>query len=145
MLAHDFSAIPQLDLSLADDPARKSELLEQLRHALTNVGFLYVRNHGVPDGVVGDMINVALRAIPILSAEAKTEMALERSPHFLGYSSVGSETTAGRTDHREQMEFATELPERWKPGRPLYERLVGPNQVRSRRGAMRCGCDWALG
>lgn len=128
MVAHGFNAIPQTDLSLADDAVRRPELLQQLRHALTDVGFLYVKNHGVPEKVIADLVTVALPAISGLSAETKAEISLEHSPHFLGYSAVGSETTAGLCDQREQIEFATELPARWSPGRPLYERLIGPNQ-----------------
>jgi isopenicillin N synthase-like dioxygenase len=92
--------IPTIDFSLVGDPVARDVVLEKLRHALTDVGFLYLANHG--------------------------------SPHFLGYSSVGSEMTAGRTDAREQFEFATELAPIWHPGLPLYEHLVGPNQVRFR-------------
>jgi isopenicillin N synthase-like dioxygenase len=44
-----FTEIPLLDLSLADDPATKPEFLKRLRHALLEVGFLYLKNVGVPD------------------------------------------------------------------------------------------------
>jgi hypothetical protein len=37
--------------------------------------------------------------------------------------------TAGVEDKREQFEFATELPDSWREGHPLCERLKGPNQV----------------
>lgn len=57
-------------------------------------------------------------------------MALYNSSHFLGYSQVGSETTAGVADKHEQFEFAPELPDLWRLGLPLYERLKELNQVR---------------
>ena len=125
-----FNEIPQLDLSLADDPQARPALLGQLRHALTDVGFLYVVRHGVPDAVVHDMIDILPRLFR-LPDEAKEEVALFNSPHFLGYSTSGSEMTAGKRDHREQFEFATELPETWSTanGLPLADRLRGPNQV----------------
>lgn len=44
-----FDSIPILDLSLANDPATKPRFLEQLRHALLEVGFLYLKNVGIPD------------------------------------------------------------------------------------------------
>ncbi|KAK6207821.1 2OG-Fe(II) oxygenase [Colletotrichum tabaci] len=122
-----FTEIPQIDLSLADDPASEAALLDQLRHALVHVGFLYVVNHGVPAETVADVV----RALPMLFAlppAAKDEIALRNSPHFLGYSGDGSETTAGRRDRREQVEFATELADGWSAGLPLRERLRGPNQ-----------------
>jgi isopenicillin N synthase-like dioxygenase len=133
MSAHAFTSIPVIDLSLASSsPASKHELLSQLRHAVERVGFLYVSNHGVPVNVISDLVD-ALPRLFSLPGDAKEEMALHDSPHFLGYSSVGAETTAGKTDRREQVEYATELPEQWSPGNglPLFERLKGPNQVQS--------------
>ncbi|KZL68751.1 2OG-Fe(II) oxygenase [Colletotrichum tofieldiae] len=122
-----FTAIPTIDLSLANDPASEARLLGQLRHALINVGFLYIVNHGVPENTVSDVVE-ALPKLFALPAEAKDEMALRNSPHFLGYSGDGSETTAGKSDRREQVEFATELEDGWSVGLPLEERLRGPNQ-----------------
>lgn len=43
-----FTSIPVLDLDLTRDPASKPEFLEQLRHALIEVGFLYLKNVGIP-------------------------------------------------------------------------------------------------
>jgi isopenicillin N synthase-like dioxygenase len=121
--------IPTIDLRLADDLTTRPAVLDKLRHALTDVGFLYLSNHQVPSAVTEALTN-SLPGLFGLSQEAKDEVALENSPHFLGYSAVGSEVTAGKTDAREQFEFATELAPIWRPGLPLYERLVGPNQVR---------------
>lgn len=122
------SIIPTLDLGVADNPATRPALLGDLRHAITEVGFLYVVNHGVPDAVVADVIRT-LPELFALPSEIKKDVALQKSPHFLGYSAAGTETTAGRADRREQFEFATELEASWVQGRPLYERLRGPNQV----------------
>ncbi|KAH6656995.1 putative hyoscyamine 6-dioxygenase [Truncatella angustata] len=110
-----FTEIPVIDLALAEDAAASTQLLEDLRHALTEVGFLYISNHGIPQSTIDRL-------------EAKDGIALENSPHFLGYSGIGDESTGGKTDYREQVEFATELPNDWKDGDPLYERLRGPNQ-----------------
>jgi isopenicillin N synthase-like dioxygenase len=44
-----FTTVPVLDLAKANDPATKSELLEQLRHALMEVGFLYISNTTIPN------------------------------------------------------------------------------------------------
>jgi isopenicillin N synthase-like dioxygenase len=125
--AQSFTEIPRLDLSLAQTDS-KNELLSQLRQALTDVGFLYIYGHGVPAEVIDRMVK-ALPRLFALPAETKHSIALEESPHFLGYSSAGSETTAGKVDLREQVEFATELIATWDEGEPLYERLRGPNQV----------------
>ena len=130
-MSSSFSSIPIIDLSRATSASDGAGVLEQLREAITSVGFLYVSNHGVPAQVIRDLVDV----LPVLFAlpdEVKEEVALSNSPHFLGYSRVGAETTAGAEDRREQFEFATELPVRWREGDDDvagYERLKGPNQV----------------
>lgn len=130
LAAHgDFSEIPILDLSLASNQPAREELLRNLRTALTDVGFLYVTNHGISESVTTSLVNI-LPQLFSLPRAAKLQIALENSPHFLGYSDAGSETTAGVADQREQVEFATELSEVWEPGLPKYELLRGPNQVR---------------
>ncbi|KAI0900102.1 Clavaminate synthase-like protein [Annulohypoxylon nitens] len=126
-MATSFSEIPVIDLSRANHDSTKSDLLTKLRYALTEVGFLYVSNHSVSSTVVDELVN-ALPTLFDLDDEVKKSIALENSPHFLGYSGVGSENTGGKTDRREQFEFATELTATWQPGHPLYERLRGPNQ-----------------
>lgn len=44
-----FDSIPILDLSKAKDPATKPQFLDELRHALLEVGFLYLKNVGIPE------------------------------------------------------------------------------------------------
>lgn len=52
-----FTSVPILDLALARDPATKPEFLEQLRHALLEVGFLYLKNVGIPDELFQQVID----------------------------------------------------------------------------------------
>lgn len=141
-----FDSIPLLDLSLANDPETEPQLLSQLRHALVQIGFLYVEKHGVPQHVIDDMTN-SLPQLFNISADEKAEVALSKSPHFLGYSDDGSEMTAGRVDRREQFELANELMTTWSPGLPLCEKLRGPNQVCAealeRRGCLELAC-WRI-
>jgi isopenicillin N synthase-like dioxygenase len=127
-MSSNFQSIPIIDLSLANSPATRSGLLQQLHQALIEVGLLYVSNHEVPQNVVSDLKEVLPRLFN-LDLEHKEKVALYNSPHFLGYSRIGSETTAGVQDQREQFEFATELPYTWSEDKPRYERLKGPNQV----------------
>ena len=51
-----FTSIPVLDLALAKDPATKPAFLDDLRHALMEVGFLYLKNVGIPDELVQRVI-----------------------------------------------------------------------------------------
>ncbi|EHK26780.1 uncharacterized protein TRIVIDRAFT_34790 [Trichoderma virens Gv29-8] len=123
---NNFQEIPVIDLALADDPKSLPALLSALRVALIDIGFLYVSNHKVPSQVIQDLVDI----LPILFGlpdNAKNKIALENSKHFLGYSAVGSETTAAKADAREQVEFATELtawPSEIPELRPIVEKYI---------------------
>ncbi|KAK2764565.1 hypothetical protein FQN54_009260 [Arachnomyces sp. PD_36] len=135
-MSSSFTSIPILDLALAENPETRPQLLQQLGHILTDIGFLYVKNHGVPSSTIDNLIT-SLPPLFDLPAHAKEEVALEKSPHFLGYSKLGSERTAHQQDLREQFEFATELPDEFnrEKGDPWFARLRGPNQWPSAAGA----------
>ncbi|KAJ5562757.1 Oxoglutarate/iron-dependent dioxygenase [Penicillium sp. DV-2018c] len=111
-MTSNFKSIPVIDLSLAKSPATRPKLLQELHHALTTIGFMYIKNHDVPHETITNL-KQALPKLFALDATEKDKVALHNSPHFLGYSQVGSETTAGVKDKREQFEFATELPDSW--------------------------------
>ncbi|KAK8184412.1 hypothetical protein BC567DRAFT_240876 [Phyllosticta citribraziliensis] len=139
--------LPILDLALADDPAQRPALLGQLREALFDVGFLYIKSHGVASSTISHLTS-RLPALFDLPTDIKADLSKLNSPHFLGYSGFAEETTLGQKDLREQFDFATELPVVYKPaeGRrnsaassnsnagssrdfsQLYWRLRGPNQ-----------------
>lgn len=46
-----FDSIPILDMAQADNPTTKPAFLSALRNALLEVGFMYVRNVGIPDSL----------------------------------------------------------------------------------------------
>lgn len=123
-----FQEIPVIDLALGDDPTSLPTLLSALRIALTEVGFLYISNHKVPQQALDSLVDILPRLFA-LPDSAKNAAALENSKHFLGYSGAGTEITNGQADVREQIEFATELTAISDPDAPLYEGLRGPNQV----------------
>lgn len=52
-----FTSLPILDLSLADDPATKPAFLADLRHALMEVGFLYIKNVGISEHLFNRVIS----------------------------------------------------------------------------------------
>ena len=101
--------IPVLDLKLSEDPSQRNLLLDQLRDALFSIGFLYIKNYGVPDGIIRDLVRQAPEVFS-LSDLSKSKLSKINSPHFLGYSGLAQETTQGKRDLREQFDFATELP-----------------------------------
>ena len=51
-----FTSIPILDLALAQDPATTPGFLAELRHALMEVGFLYLKNVGISDEFFKEVI-----------------------------------------------------------------------------------------
>jgi len=126
-MAANFSSVPILDFSLISDSTTKLEFIAQLRHALINVGFLYLNNHTVSQGVINDLMDYIPRLFD-LPQEAKDKIFMAYSPHFLGYSKLGMEFTKGKTDYREQFDFATPHETQWKPGAPEHLRLWGPPQ-----------------
>ncbi|KAL5352292.1 hypothetical protein ACLOAV_002239 [Pseudogymnoascus australis] len=120
-----FSSIPILDLSLARDPGTKPKFLEELRHALLEVGFLYLKNVGIPEELTERVIKegVGFFDIPL---EEKLKIEMKTAASFLGYSRLDAETTAHSTDHREQIDISTPHPLP-SPTDPLYHNLLAPN------------------
>ncbi|PWI73327.1 isopenicillin N synthetase [Purpureocillium lilacinum] len=121
-----FTSIPILDLELARDPATKPEFLEQLRYALMEVGFLYLKNVGIPAELFQEVI-IKGKAFFDIPLEEKLKIEMKNAPSFLGYSRLSAEITAGEVDHREQIDLSTEHPVP-APGSPLYRNLLAPNQ-----------------
>lgn len=120
--ATDFSFVPVLDYNLLN------ENIAQLRHALINVGFLYLSNHPVSQADI-DLLIDYIPKLFALPQEAKEKIRMVHSEHFLGYSLLGAELTKGVVDQREQFDFATKHECRWKEGDPDYLRLWGDSQV----------------
>lgn len=121
------SSIPTLDLNKATNPETKSEFLDELRNALFNFGFFYIKN---PPFDVEKFKNIKEESLKFfeIPLEEKKKVAMVNSKHFLGYNGLGDEITAANVDWREQVEFATELPEPdIKNDDELYKNIEGPN------------------
>ncbi len=82
-----FSSIPILDLSLARDPGTKPAFLEYLKIALLEVGFLYIKNTGIDDALIEDVI-LQGKAFFNLPEEKKLEIQMKNVPSFLGMAST---------------------------------------------------------
>ena len=134
-MASNFSSVPILDWSLATNPESKQEFILQLRHALINVGFLYLSNPPVAREDIDAVIDYAPKLFD-LPQGAKEEIRMANSQHFFGYSKLGAELTKGKTDQREQFDFATPYDNQWQPGDPEYLKLWGLPQVRSIFGTL---------
>ncbi|KAK4248024.1 flavonol synthase [Corynascus novoguineensis] len=121
-----FTSIPILDLALAKDPATKPGFLFDLRHALMEVGFLYLKNVGISDELFKQVIEEGKGFFDI-PLEEKLKIEMKNAPSFLGYSRLSAEITAGAIDHREQIDLSTEHPLPG-PDAPRYYNLLAPNQ-----------------
>ncbi|RYP67387.1 hypothetical protein DL769_005773 [Monosporascus sp. CRB-8-3] len=121
-----FTEIPILDLALAGDPETKPRFLADLRHALMEVGFLYLKNVGIPDALFEQVISEG-KAFFDIPREEKLKIEMKNAPSFLGYSRLSAEITAGAIDHREQIDLSTEHPLPG-PNAPAHHNLLAPNQ-----------------
>ncbi|KAK6520208.1 hypothetical protein TWF506_000490 [Arthrobotrys conoides] len=120
-----FTSIPILDLSLARSEDTKQGFLNDLRHALIEVGFLYLKNTGISSELIDRVKKLGVEFFN-LPEDEKLRLEMKNSPHFLGYSRLGNEITRFAVDWREQIDIGTELPAP-KPEDPRYRYLVGPN------------------
>src|SRR3954471_13893132 len=81
-------AIPVVDFAGfgADDPARSAATAAAIRRAFEDVGFLYLRNHGLADGVLAAAFAAsrAFFALPLASKEHLRWDTPERSVGYIG-------------------------------------------------------------
>lgn len=122
-------SLPVLDFSHfhAAEPARQA-FLDQLRRAAHEIGFFYLTGHGIDPALQQQVLAVS-RQFFNLPAAAKHGVSMVNSPHFRGYTRIGSELTLGKQDWREQfdlMEEAIALSSIAKD-QPWLQ-LQGPNQ-----------------
>jgi len=122
----EFTEVPVIDWSLSQG-VDKPKFLAQLRHALVNIGFLYLDNHSVPKEVV-ERVKSFIPGLFALRQEEKDAISMANSEHFLGYTRLGAELTRGATDQREQYDFATDHQCLYKEGRPEFLKLWGEAQ-----------------
>ena len=120
-----FDSIPILDLSHADSPITKPALLDSLRHALLEVGFLYIKNTNVPPELISKVITLG-KAFFQLPEEEKLKCEMKNAKSFLGYNKLGMEITRFKVDWREQIDLSTPHPVPG-PEEPLYRNLLAPN------------------
>ncbi|KAF8194372.1 2OG-Fe-II oxygenase [Mycena galopus ATCC 62051] len=106
-----FKAIPVIDLSnaLNAEPAVRRALANEIKHACMEVGFFYVKNHGIPDEVMQRTLAQMTRFFD-LPLEQKLEVENKKNSNFMGYSPVlsGNNDPNGAGDLQEGFEFKFE-------------------------------------
>lgn len=123
------TALPILDLSrFNSSTAEREAFLQQLRDTARNVGFFYLKGHGVTDALADETFALSRRFFDLPEAD-KLAIEMAHSPHFRGYTPPGGEYTRGSPDWREELDIGLEVPALpIAAGAPAWQRLQGPNQ-----------------
>lgn len=126
-------AVPVIDLALflhGDAEARKAVAL-RIGKACRDIGFFYIRNHGIADELVEHAFAETRRFFDLPLARKQT-IAIEHSPCHRGYFALGGENLDPAQqretgDFKEGIKIGRDLPPdhpRVRAGTPLH----GPNQ-----------------
>jgi isopenicillin N synthase-like dioxygenase len=89
-------AIPSVDLAefLSGDPVRKTAFVQNLGKAYEEVGFVAVKNHGVPDELIADLYKYVQEFFS-LPSEQKKKYEIAGLAGQRGYTSFGKEHAKG--------------------------------------------------
>lgn len=140
--AAPFHEIPVIDFApmLGGDPAARRRTAMQLRQAAIEVGFFYVRNHGVPESVIDALFDAgpAFFALPLTE---KMKVHVRCSTNNSGYTPMLEENVnpAAKGDYHEAYDMAAELaPDdpALNSGRSLYGVNIWPESLPEFRQAM---------
>lgn len=82
-----FTEIPILDLAKAKSPETKPKFLHDLRDALLNVGFLYIKNTGIKQELFDRVCEEGIQFFD-LPEDEKLRIEMKNEKSFLGYSRV---------------------------------------------------------
>ncbi|HET7896635.1 MAG TPA: 2-oxoglutarate and iron-dependent oxygenase domain-containing protein, partial [Flavisolibacter sp.] len=88
--------IPVVDLSdfLSGDESRKQKFVQELGKAYEEVGFVAVKNHGIPDDLIADLYNYVQQFFA-LPTETKLKYEKKELAGQRGYTSFGREHAKG--------------------------------------------------
>jgi isopenicillin N synthase-like dioxygenase len=121
-----FQSLPIVDVSALLDPSAASldEVVDALRRAASEVGFLYVTGHGIAAERVAALERAA-RELFSLPQASKLEYHIGRSRNHRGYVPPGEEVFYGQSkDTKEAFDLGLELP---LADYGRASRLLGPN------------------
>src|ERR1051325_11412073 len=89
-------SIPVVDVAdfLSGDPERKKSFVNQLGKAYEDVGFVAVKNHGIPDELIADLYKYVQQFFA-LPRDAKEKYEIPGLAGQRGYTSFGKEHAKG--------------------------------------------------
>tara|TARA_R110001599_G_scaffold353625_1_gene594370 strand:+ start:661 stop:1611 length:951 start_codon:yes stop_codon:yes gene_type:complete len=93
------------------DPAKRRANAAELGRACREVGFFYVTDHGVPQGVCEGAFDLA-RQLFELPVDDKATLSIKRSPHNRGYVAMADEklNPESGADMKEAFNIGTDFP-----------------------------------
>ncbi|KAG7094433.1 hypothetical protein E1B28_008032 [Marasmius oreades] len=125
----DFSSIPVISYPTSFEDHEK--FIIALQNALISTGFFYLSDAPVPPSTISTLVSYIPKLFALPQTE-KDKFAMINSPHFLGYTKLGTEFTKGKVDWREQVDIATPMKSRWNgEEEERWMNVWGPSQVRS--------------
>jgi len=79
-----FTAIPVLDFSLSRDESTKPAFLDELRRTLLGIGFLYIKNTGIDEDLVEEVIRLGKAFFDLPESEKmRVDMTNCRCDYFV--------------------------------------------------------------
>lgn len=121
--------IPIIDISALriGDTEGIHQIAKELGLACREVGFFYVKNHGISTELISSTFEMAEKFFS-LSLEDKLQYSMERhSKCFRGYSPVLSELADGKRNSYELMEFSVDFDSENDPHVLACKPMHGPN------------------
>lgn len=109
----EFTNIPVIDISplLQSDISLKQLVAQEIHKACRDVGFFYIKGHGVSEELLTNLYNVS-KAFFNLPIEEKLKINMELGGRaWRGYFQVGDELTSGKPDKKEGLYLGEELSE----------------------------------
>lgn len=81
-----FTSIPTIDLAELDSPSRdaRKKIAKDIYDACSQCGFFYVENHGVPQHVITETLDL-LKRFFALDLDAKMDAHVQKNPAIRGY------------------------------------------------------------
>ncbi|PLB53737.1 Clavaminate synthase-like protein [Aspergillus steynii IBT 23096] len=91
----DFESVPIIDLSKLHSSSilERQELAREIDQACTQVGFFYIKNHGIAEELINGVHEAAHRFFS-LDDEEKMKLYVGKSQHFRGYSPLYGEKSS---------------------------------------------------
>lgn len=134
--AANFDSIPVIDIAgmYSPDPLERLAVARAVGEACRNVGFLYIRNHHIPDSQISEVFRVA-DAFYRLPMEEKLKYDINRLGRHRGYVAIGglaADSHDGTAfDMHEAYEVSLELPDTdpdYLAGNIMYGPNLWPDQ-----------------